>query len=137
MLELEGINYWAVVAVWLIYVVIGAFWYSPAGFGKQWKKHTGIDIMKMPQDAANKAISFVAVSAAVQVLTLAIVLNMLDITEAVDGMTIGVLLWLGFTAATTVGVTFYSQKSWSYLWLNSSYFLLVMAIGSAILTAWK
>lgn len=137
MLEFAGTNFWAVAVVWVIYMVVGAFWYSPAGFAKQWKKHTGVDIMKMPKDDANTAIGFVALSALVQSLTLGIIFNSLHVTKVVDGLKLGVLLWLGLTAATTVGVTLYSRRSWNYLWLNSSYFLLVMAVGSLIFAAWN
>lgn len=137
MLDLAGINYLAVLAVWLIYVVVGALWYSPLGFSKQWMKHTGIDIMKKPQADANKAIIFVALSALVQVVTLAFILNSLQVATATNGLAVGALLWLGLTAATTVGVTLYSNKSWKYLWLNSSYFLLVMVVGSVVLSVWR
>jgi hypothetical protein len=137
MLELDGINYWAVALAWLINVVVGAFWYSPAGFAKQWTKYTGIDIMKMPENEATKAIGFVALSALFQAMALAVVINSLHITEAINGLVTGIILWLGFTAATTVGVTLYSQRSWKFLWLNSSYFLLVMAVNSVILAIWR
>lgn len=137
MLELSGINYIAVLVVWIIYLISGAFWYSPAGFSKQWTKHTGVDILKLPKDAANNAIRFVALSSLLQVFTLSIVLNSLGTVSAKDGLFVGLLLWFGLTAATTVGVTLYSKKSWKFLWLNSSYFLLVMSIGSVILTVWR
>lgn len=137
MLDFGGINYWAVALVWFIYCAVGAFWYSPAGFAKQWTKHTGIDIIKIPQKTATKIISYVALSALVQALTLAIILHSLDVTTATGGLMVGLVLWLGFTAATTVGVTLYSLRSWKFLWLNSSYFLVVMAIGSMILGAWR
>lgn len=136
-MELAGINCLAVGLVWLIYVSVGAFWYSPAGFAKQWTKLTGIDILKMPKDKANQAIMSVALSAFVQALTLAIVLNSLAVDSAKDGLVVGLLLWLGLVTATTVGVTLYSKRSWSFLWLNSSYFLVVMSIGSVILAVWK
>ena len=137
MLEFAGINYWAVAVVWLLYVIVGAFWYSPAGFSKQWKKHTGVDLMKLPQSEATNAIVSVALSAVVQVLTLALVINSLGATTAMDGLATGAVLWLGFTAATTVGVTLYQRRSWNFLWLNSSYFLLVMTVGAALLAVWQ
>ena len=83
MLELTGINYGAVVIVWLIYMVVGAWWYSRAGFAKQWTKYTGIDILKIPTNEANKIIASVAVSALVQTITLAMIL------QAVGAETIG------------------------------------------------
>ncbi len=137
MLELDGINIWAVAVVWLIYMFVGAFWYSPMGFAKKWTKYTKIDILKIPTNEANKIIGFVALSALVQASALAIVLNSLGVDSLYEGIKAGLVLWLGFTAATTVGVTLYSRRSWKFLWLNSSYFLVVMTIGSTILTAWK
>lgn len=137
MLELAGINYWAVAATWLLYVVVGAFWYSPAGFAKQWTKYTKIDILKMPQEQATRAILSVAASAAVQAMTLAVVLKTLNPTNTTETVVAAIVLWFGFTCATTVGVTLYSKRSWGFLWLNSSYFLLVMTLGSVILTVWQ
>ena len=137
MLDLVGINYWAILVVWLLYMAIGAWWYSPAGFAKQWTKHTGINIIKIPQEQANKIIGFVALSALVQASTLAVILNSLHIESVVNGLVAGLVIWLGFTAATTVGTTLYSKRGWGFLWLNSSYFLVVMSIASIILSVWK
>lgn len=137
MLELIGLNYWAILVVWIIYMAVGAFWYSPAGFAKQWTKLTGIDILKIPENQATKILLFVALSALIQTFTLAVVLNSLDVTSVVNGLLAGLVLWFGFTAATTVGVTLYSQRSWGFWWLNSAYFLVVMLVGSVILTLWQ
>lgn len=137
MLELEDINILAVVVVWLIYMFIGAFWYSQMGFAKQWTKYTKINILKIPTNEANKIIGYVALSALLQVSTLAIILNSLAVDGIYEGIMAGLVLWLGFTAATTVGVTLYQRRSWKFLWLNSSYFLVVMTIGSIILTIWQ
>jgi hypothetical protein len=136
MLLLDGINYWAIIVVWLIYMALGAYWYSPAGFAKQWTKYTGINIMKIPQEKATKILGYIVLSCLVQVIALSIVINSLNASTIVEALSIGILLWLGFTAATTVGVTLYSERSWKFLWLNSSYFLVVMSLGSIILTIW-
>ena len=137
MLEFEGLNYWAILVVWLLYMIVGAWWYSPAGFAKKWTKYTGIDIIKIPTNQANKIISFVALSALVQSFTLAVILDSLDVKSAGEGLSVGLFIWFGLTAATTVGVTLYSKRSWKFLWLNASYFLVVMAVGSAIFGTWR
>jgi Protein of unknown function (DUF1761) len=136
-MEFNDINIWAVMVAWLINMGIGALWYSPAGFAKPWSKHTGVDIMSIPTNEANRIISFVALSALVQALTLAVVLRSMDVVNAAEGLVAGVVLWFGLVAATTVGVTLYSRKSWKFLWLNSSYFLIVMSINSVILAVWR
>ncbi len=137
MLTFEGINIWAIVVAWLINMGVGAFWYSPSGFAGLWKKYTGIDIMKIPQDEATKTLVFVAISALVQAATLGLVVHSLGASTWMDGATVGFVLWLGLVAATTVGVTLYSRRSWKFLWLNSSYFLLVMIVNSILFATWR
>ena len=137
MLDFSGINYWAVIVSWIIYMAVGAFWYSTAGFAKQWTKHTGINILKIPQRQATRILLAIMVSALIQSFTLALILHSLHVTNVLDGLYIGLLLWFGLTAATTVGVTLYSKRTWKFLWLNSSYFLIVMSIASIIFTIWK
>jgi hypothetical protein len=137
MIEVAGINLWAVAVVWLIYMIIGAFWYSPAGFAKLWTKYTGIDIMKIPTKQANHILLSIIVSCLVQVVTLAVILNSLEVSTALEGIIAGLVLWLGLTTATTVGVTLYSKRSWKFLWLNSAYFFVVMVIGSVLLAVWQ
>lgn len=137
MLELDGLNYWAIVVAWLINCAVGAWWYSPAAFGPLWHKLAGNDILKIPEKEATRIIGFVMVSAVFQVFVLAIVLNSIGAATVLDGLLAGALLWAGLTAATTVGVTLYSRRSWKFWWLNSSYFLLVITMNAVILAVWR
>lgn len=137
MLEFEMINYCAVAVAWIVNVVIGAYWYSPAGFGKRWTKYTGVNIMKIPQNEATKIISFVAVSGFIQALTLALIIAAINPVTLLDGILVGWLLWFGLVTATTVGNTLYQRQGWGLIAVNSSYFLVVMTINSFILTIWK
>lgn len=137
MLEFDGINYWAVIVAWFINLAVGAFWYSPAGFAKQWTKHTGVNILKIPEKEATKILGYVSLSGLVQAIALGVVLNSLNVTTMAEGAWAGFVLWLGLTAATTVGATLYSRRNWKFWWLNSSYFLLVMVVNSVILAIWR
>lgn len=137
MADLFDINIWAVLVAWFIYLLVGAFWYSPAGFAKKWTTYTGIDILTIPQREATRILISVALSSLVQVCALAFILSAVGVGSITEGLLVGGILWLGFTTATTVGVTLYSRRSWKFLWLNSSYFLVVMTIASALLSFWK
>ncbi len=137
MTDLGDLNYWAILVAWIFSIVLGSFWYSPAGFGKQWTKLSGVNIMKLPQDEANKAIGAVVVSSLFQALALAVVLQWVEPQNVAEGITVGLVLWLGFVTLTTVGVTLYQRKSFKFLWLNSSFFLIVLVVNSIILTVWK
>jgi hypothetical protein len=137
MIDFEGLNYFAVAVAWLITVVIGGFWYSPAGFGKQWSKLSGVDMMKTPKAETGRAIRFVAISCLLQVLALALILNSLNVENVLQGLIASLVIWFGFTALTTVGNTLYQRQSWRFWWLNASYFLVVMVINGIILSAWQ
>lgn len=136
MVDFSGLNYWAILAAWLINVVVGAIWYSPAGFQKLWSKLSGVDMMKIPKREANRAIILVALAALVQSVTLAVVLNSMHIIDVAKGLEVGLLLWFGLTAVTTIGNTLYARLSLKLWWLNASFFLVVMVANSAILAAW-
>ena len=137
MLEFEGLNYLAIVVAWLVNCAVGAYWYSPTGFGKQWAKLSGVDHMAMPENEATKTLGFIILSAAVQAVVLAVLINSLNITDATSGVLVGLMLWAGFIAATTVGNTLYQRLGWKFWWLNASYFLVVMLINSVLLTIWR
>lgn len=136
MWDFSDINYWAVLVAWLVNVVVGAFWYSPIGFSKQWSTYTGVDMMKIPKDTANKIISFVAVSGFVQAVTLAVVVVSLGALTAWEGLQVGLLLWAGLVTATTVGSTLYQGLGWKLIGLNSAYFLVVMSINAILFAVW-
>ncbi len=137
MLELSNLNVLAIVIGWLIAIGLGSFWYSPAGFGKLWSKLSGVDMMKMPKELASKAIVSVIISSLIQVIALAIVVNSLNADTVSEGLAIGLLVWAGFTAATTVGNNLYSRLSWKFWWLNASFFLIVMPVNAVILAVWQ
>ena len=137
MLELSHLNIFAIIVAWLISIGVGSFWYSPAGFGKLWSKLSGVDMMKMPKDLANKAIASVAVSSLIQVVALAIAVKSFGSDTVLSGLVVGLFLWAGFTAATTVGNNLYSRLSWKFWWLNASFFLVVMPINAILLSIWK
>jgi hypothetical protein len=137
MIELAGINILAVLVAWLINIGLGSFWYSPAGFGKLWSKLSGVNMMDMPKDLATKAIISVAIASLIQTIVLAIVINSLGVADIGQAVLLGLLLWAGFTAATTVGNTLYSRLSWKFWWLNVSFFLIVMVLNTVLLTAWN
>ncbi len=137
MLEFSNLNLIAIVVAWFINIGLGSFWYSPVGFGKLWSKLSGVDMMKMPKDAANKAIMSVAISALIQTLALAVLVNSLHIDKVVDALVLGLLVWAGFVAATTVGNNLYSRLSWKFWWLNASFFLVVIPINAILFAIWK
>ena len=137
MIEFAGLNIFAILVAWVINVLVGTFWYSTAGFGKQWSKLSGVDLMKLPKKEANRAIGFVSVSSLLQAIALAVVLNSLHVQTAADGIFAALVLWFGFTAITTIGNTLYQRQSLTFWAINSLFFLVVMVANGAILATWN
>jgi hypothetical protein len=137
MIDFNGLNYFAIVVAWIISVMVGTFWYSPAGFGKLWSKLSGVNMMKTPKNEVTRAIIFVVVSSLLQAYVLGLVLHSLAVTNIGEGILSAVILWFGFTTLTTIGNTLYQRQTLKFWWLNSSFFLIVMLINSTVLSAWR
>lgn len=137
MFDLTTLNYWAILVAWIFTCALGSYWYSPAGFGKKWTQLTDVDIMKLPKDLANRAIGAVVISSFLQAVALAIVVQWVNPQTVWDGLVAGLVIWFGFVTLTTVGTTLYQRKGFRFIWLNSSFFLIVMVINSILLTVWR
>lgn len=137
MLDFESLNYWAIVVAWIITIILGAYWYSPAGLGKLWAKLSGVNHMKLPLKEANTALAAVAISSLLQVFALAVLLNSLNVQDVLGAVLIALFVWFGFTALTTVGNTLYQRLGWKFWWLNASFFLIVMVLNAIILAWWQ
>jgi len=137
MIEFTGLNIFAILVAWVVNGLLGTFWYSPAGFGKLWSKLSGVDLMKIPKNEATRALVLVIISSLIQTIALALVLNAFDLKNIGEGVVVALVIWLGFTAATTVGNTLYQRLSLKFWALNAAFFLVVAIINSIILTAWR
>lgn len=137
MIDFTGIHYGAVLVAWIISMVIGGWWYSPAGFSSLWSRLSGVDIMKSPKKETSRALVFVAVSCLLQAFFLAVLLNSLRVQTAGEGIVAALVLWFGFTTLTTVGNTLYQRLSLKFWALNAAYFLVVMTINGALLAVWQ
>lgn len=133
MLEFAGISILAIIIAWVVNVVVGAFWYSPVGLGKQWSRLTGVDMMKTPKAEANRAIILVAIGGLIQAAVLALIINTLAPSSATEAITSAVVVWLGFTAVTTVGNTLYQRQSLGLWWINASFYLVVTLINTLVI----
>ncbi|MDL2341706.1 MAG: DUF1761 domain-containing protein [Patescibacteria group bacterium] len=137
MLEFSSLSTWPIVVGVFINMFIGSFWYSPLGFGKVWSKLSGVNMMDIPKSEANKSIAIVALGAIIQTVALAVIINSVEADTFLQGLVVGLLVWLGFTAATTIGDTLYARRGWNLWWINSSFFLVVFLIDAALLAVWN
>ncbi|RRG18728.1 DUF1761 domain-containing protein [Weissella viridescens] len=135
-MTLQGLNFWAILAVWVIEMVIGSIWNSPLGFQKFWLRQTGIDITKLPTAQSNRAMLGVTIGTLIQVLVLAVLLNAMGVTSVMTAIGVACLLWIGFAASSSIGPTLFAKQSWTFLAVNTGLYLILYIVGAIILTVW-
>ena len=133
------VNYLAVVVAGVAAFLLGALWYSPALFARQWMAahgHTPERIAAMRQTMARTyAISLVCFLVTAWVM--AVLISRIGITEALGGVKLGGITWLGFAA--TIGLTsnLYSEKPLAVYLIDAGYQLVYLILMGVILAVWR
>jgi hypothetical protein len=133
--------YWDILFAAVASFVIGMTWYSPAVFGKQWMKLSGITKAQMKKSQKNKKKmmhsmigSFIA--NVVMAYVLSVFAAFAGAVTFVSGLVVGFWLWLGLVATILIGSVFWEQKPWGLYFLNAAHWLVVVALMSGIVAAW-
>lgn len=135
-MEAVDINVWAVLAAVVINMVVGTVWYLPDVLGKQWAKLSGKKLEEMGGNNPSMAYTVTALSAVVQSYVLALLVDYAGASTALEGAAVGLLGWLGFTAAATLSDTVFAGRSWKLWQITNGYYLVVLLINGALLAVW-
>ncbi|HEY4515123.1 MAG TPA: DUF1761 domain-containing protein [Candidatus Paceibacterota bacterium] len=132
------INYWMVLLVGFVSVMLGAFWYSPKGFGKTWMAATGMTMggSDIDKKSINKkyAITFLA-----SLLGAYVMAHLVGITQLVtfwQGVQLGFWIWIGFIVPSMLGPMLWERKTWNYFIVNTGYYLVLFMLSAGILSEW-
>lgn len=137
-----GVNLLAVLVCAVATMVVGFLWYSPALFANPWMVLMGYDpndkakIAEM-QKSAGPSYAMSMVASLLTAFVLGKIISVAGSATAVDGLKIGMVVWLGFV--TTVQFTnalFSRQRNKLYL-INTGYQLVCYLVMGAILGAWR
>jgi len=133
------VNYLAVVVAAVAAWILGALWYSPALFARQWMAAHNysperIEAMKKGM-AKTYAISFLCF--VVMAGVLAILVDRLGILGALGGVKLGAITWLGFAATIGLTANLYSDKPLAAFLIDAGYQLVYMVVMGVILAVWK
>jgi hypothetical protein len=131
-----NLNWWAVVFAAVVNMAVGAAWYSPALFGKQWVKLLGKKMSDI-KGGAGVAYGITTVAAIMQTFILALLVQNLGATSTSDGAALGLLLWLGVAATTSISDYVFSNRPLTLWALNQGYYVVVLMANGAILAVWQ
>lgn len=129
------INIWAILVAALVNLAIGAIWYSPFLFGKNWQKLARVDDKQM-QHEKGKKYGLMAVGSLVGAYVVAHFIQYAGAVTALDGAKTGFWLWLGLVATFTGASYIFEGRRKKLLLINIGYPLLSLLIIGAILAIW-
>jgi len=131
------LNWLAVFVAGLIQITFGAIWFGPKTFFPVWWKLMGKDPNQQPgNDGMAKVFSITFLAAFVQAITLALVLNALEVSTPLDGALVGALLGFGIGAATSVSHRLFGQQGLRIWILEVGQDVIGLTLMGLLLGAW-
>ncbi|PIN93146.1 hypothetical protein COU54_04235 [Candidatus Pacearchaeota archaeon CG10_big_fil_rev_8_21_14_0_10_31_24] len=133
------ISYNAVLIGTIIHILLGMIWYSRFGFGDIWMKLTGIsekDMKKAQKAGMGSSYLMMVISSFVIILFLEYFVVLMTAQGFVEGLRVGVMLWIGFIATTMLGSVLWEGKPVKAYILNSTYYFASLGIVGGLLASW-
>lgn len=133
------INYLAVVVSAVVAMGLGAWWYSPAGFGKLWMQLSGMSDAQLEAAKQKGMAKMYAAAFAGTLITAYVLAHFVDYTQATTialGIQTGFWSWLGFVATVTLGSVLWENKPLKLYALNNAYQLISLMVMGAMLAVW-
>ncbi len=132
---LGEINLFAVLVGAIVSIGIGMLWYSPILFGNVWLRLIGKSADEI--EGAGPAMGLAALAAVISSLVLAMMVQAVGAATLLEGLVVGIVVWVGIGATATLVVTVYEGPPLSVWLLNAGYQLIVYAVQGAIFAMWQ
>src|SRR5215210_7655847 len=134
-MDMNYVNWLAVLAAGISAFVIGGVWYSPGLFGKAWMAENNLNEGDIKQSNKGRTFGWAFILAMVMSANLAMFLADANKT-LVWGMTAGLLagVWVFCGLAITA---MFELRSWRYVFINGGYQLVALGLMGAIIGVWR
>lgn len=130
-----AVNYLAVVVASIVAVLIGIGYYGIAGLGDRLARMSGMTPRTGPPTPMQFAIGVVV--GLVNAWVLALLSLNLGGSSFVDGMLLGVLVWIGFGATFKAAQVAFEGRSWNTWVLTGVHDVIVQVAVAVIVTVWR
>ena len=130
------LNWLAVLVAACVGMLVNAAWYSDALFGKTWMKSVGLKKKDVEKPGVELTLVIAFITLIIASATTAVLLNVLDITGALNGVLFGVLAGFGLIVTTSGMHKLFEQRPFSHFAITAVGDLLTMAAIGAILAVW-
>ena len=130
-----AISWLAVIIAAVVKFAIGAGWYAPQVFGKQWQQLIGLTPAQV-QAGLMPALIAEAIGDLIMAYILARFAAYYGATDLVQGAVVGFMAWLGFVATVMANQIFYERKPQQLVAINAGYMLVSLVVMGAIVGIW-
>lgn len=135
-MNIDQINWMAVVAAALSTFVLGGLWYSPLLFGNAWMRANAFTEQQVR--GFNKARAFGGSFVFALIMSANLAMFLADPKTTISwGITAGALAGFGWVACAIAVIGLFENKSWTYIGINAGYQIIAFIAMGAILGGWK
>lgn len=134
------VNYPAILVCAVVYMIIGALWYSPLLFAKPWMKALGKtegELKEMQKSGMVSRYLIAFISALVVAFAMAVIIGGWNIVRIVGGIKLGLVAGIGISAASWLPMFVFEQRSFKLFLIDALYSVAAMTVMGIILVAWK
>ncbi|MGB3862872.1 MAG: DUF1761 domain-containing protein [Candidatus Aminicenantaceae bacterium] len=134
-----GVNYLAILVCGVVFMVLGALWYSPILFGKKWMVFMGKSEEEIKEQSVGvwKAYLISAAGALIMAYVLAHVIYYVQADTVLKGLQTGLWVWLGFVVTSNLGGILFEGRPKGLYFLYNGYQLVSLLCMGVILSIWK
>ncbi|HZI21505.1 MAG TPA: DUF1761 domain-containing protein [Gemmatimonadales bacterium] len=135
-----NVNILAVLVAALLTFVLGAFWYSPLLFARQWMQAQGYTpdkVEDMKKRGMTRAYAVSVLCYLVMAYVVALLASYTNSTTLAQGLWLGFLSWLGFAATIGLTANMFSEKPIAAWVIDAGYQLAYLVLMGAILSLWR
>jgi uncharacterized protein YneF (UPF0154 family) len=118
---------------------IGALWYSPLLFGKQWVKAHGYteEKIKAMRASMGRAYGVSFLCYLVMAAAMSILIGRIGITLPIGGVKLGAVIGLGFAATIGLTANMFSEKPLATYVIDAGYQIVYLMVMGVILVVWR
>jgi len=135
-MDFSLVNWLAILVSAAATMIIGALWYSPVLFYKPWMKANGFEEADLKKANTARTMILTFVLSFIMSANLAMFLASPE-TDVIWGMTAGFLAGFGWVALSIAIVAMFELRSFAYMAINGTYWIVSFVVMGAILGAWR
>jgi len=134
------LNWLAVIVGGLIYFALGALWYSPAVFGRQWQRAIGWDPERTPPEMSVTTYLVPAIAYTVIAIAIGILARATGSEDVGTGLVLGIVVGVGISVMHTLGDAVFDPNKpqpWTWFAITAGYHAVGQLIVAVVVSAWR